>query len=109
MGECNGNKCSILRFSAIFRVSMEGQRPAKGVIRVSLQCHLLHDLIIALDTIWGDMHVFPFLGKYEKLLFLVVFGEWSDSQFDFICDDPVGRFSYDVSFIGFRGKAIFSR
>jgi hypothetical protein len=42
------------------------------VIRVSLQCHILHDLIIVLDTLWGDMHGGFVLGKSENLLFLAV-------------------------------------
>ena len=32
----------------------------------------LHDLIIVLDTLWGDMHEVLFIGKSKKLLFLAI-------------------------------------
>jgi hypothetical protein len=66
----------------------------------------LHDLIIVLDTLWGDMHGVLFLGKSEKLLFLAIlfFGEWSNCIFDFIFEDPIGGFAYGVSFIGFEDE-----
>jgi hypothetical protein len=55
------------------------------------------------------MYGILFLGKFEKLLFLVVFGEWSNCRSDFIFEDPVGGFAFGMSYIGFRGQVVFSR
>jgi hypothetical protein len=54
------------RFNAVFKGRTGDRRLPGGVIRVSLQCHILHDMIVILDTLWGDMHEVLFLGKYEK-------------------------------------------
>ena len=44
----------------------------RAVNKVSFQCHHLHDLIIVLDTLCGDMHGAQFLGKSESLLYLPI-------------------------------------
>jgi len=67
------------------------------VIAVSLQCHLLHDLITVLETLWEEMHMILFSGKSKKsffaisifihCIFLAILGEGSDCQYDFIFED----------------------
>jgi hypothetical protein len=80
------------RFSVVFRAGMGGQRPQKGMIRLVFADLFFQDLIIDLDTLWGDVHGVQISGKSEKLLFLAISISMAIATFSIVSESgPIDR------------------